>query len=94
MGENISPLSDNILAKERVKNLIKRLKKQAEPAEVVLALNNTREGNFASMYVKEMFKENKMNQVKLTSLGRGLSTGSELEYADEETLRNALKNRG
>ena len=40
-----------------------------------------------------MFKENELNNVTLTSLGRGLSTGSELEYADEETLRNALKNR-
>ena len=94
LGENISPIGDSVLAKERVKNLIRRLKKQVEPAEVVLALNNTREGNFAAMYIKEMFKENEMNNVKLTSLGRGLSTGSELESADEEALRNALKNRG
>lgn len=29
----------------------------------------------------------------VTTLGRGLSTGSELEYADPETIRNALTNR-
>ncbi len=30
---------------------------------------------------------------KISELGRGLSTGSELEYADPETIKNALKNR-
>jgi len=29
----------------------------------------------------------------VSHLGRGLSTGSELEYADAETIKNALKNR-
>lgn len=32
-------------------------------------------------------------EVRISSLGRGLSTGSELEYADPETLRSALDNR-
>jgi len=32
--------------------------------------------------------------VTLSHLGRGLSTGSELEYADAETIKNALQNRG
>jgi recombination protein RecR len=31
--------------------------------------------------------------IKMTHLGRGLSTGSELEYADAETIKNALQNR-
>ena len=31
--------------------------------------------------------------LSITTLGRGLSTGSELEYADPETLKNALDNR-
>ena len=30
---------------------------------------------------------------RVSHLGRGLSTGSELEYADAETIKNALKNR-
>lgn len=30
---------------------------------------------------------------KISFLGRGLSTGSELEYADAETIKNALQNR-
>jgi len=92
LGKNISPIEKTQTAKEQIKNLVKKLRRENNP-EVILALNNTREGNFTAMYIKEMFKENELNNVKLTSLGRGLSTGSELEYADEETLRNALKNR-
>ena len=30
---------------------------------------------------------------KISSLGRGLSTGTELEYSDDQTIQNALKNR-
>ncbi|MHB1086674.1 MAG: hypothetical protein ACYCZ0_02895 [Minisyncoccota bacterium] len=29
----------------------------------------------------------------MTALGRGLSTGSELEYADPETIKSALDSR-
>ena len=92
LGKNISPVEKTQSAKEQVKNLVKKLKRETNP-EVILALNNTREGNFTAMYIKEMFKENELNNVTLTSLGRGLSTGSELEYADEETLRSAMESR-
>jgi len=92
LGQNISPIDKNKYPKENIKNLIRKLKKE-KSAEVILALNNTREGNFTSMYIKEMFKENELNNIKLTKLGRGLSTGSELEYADEETLKSALENK-
>ena len=33
------------------------------------------------------------HRYKVTTLGRGLSTGSELEYADPETLKAALETR-
>jgi recombinational DNA repair protein RecR len=31
--------------------------------------------------------------IKISVLGRGISTGTELEYSDSDTLRNALENR-
>jgi len=33
------------------------------------------------------------NHLKISYLGRGLSTGTELEYSDKETLKNALERR-
>jgi len=35
----------------------------------------------------------KKYSLKISILGRGLSTGTELEYIDSETIKNALKNR-
>jgi recombinational DNA repair protein RecR len=31
--------------------------------------------------------------IKITHLGRGFSTGTEIEYSDSATILNALKNR-
>jgi len=94
LGENISPIGKSDTAKERLRTFLKKVKNENSAKEIILALNNTREGNFTTMYIEEMFKKNiEDTKVKLTRLGRGLSTGSELEYADEETLRNAFENR-
>ena len=42
-----------------------------------------------------MYLKRKMQPlgIKITRLGRGLSTGADLEYADEITLSEALTNR-
>ena len=94
LGENISPLHKSNIAKSRLLLFVKKLKNaDSNKREIILALNNTREGNFTSLYIQELFKKNTLSNVKITRLGRGLSTGSELEYADEETLRNALEGR-
>lgn len=37
--------------------------------------------------------QDKASALKISTLGRGLSTGTELEYSDSDTIRNALKNR-
>lgn len=95
LGENISPIGESAEPKERLRSLVKNIKASNNSAEIILALNNTREGNFTSLYIQEFFKKNLEGNetIKITRLGRGLSTGSELEYADEETLRNALEGR-
>jgi recombinational DNA repair protein RecR len=31
--------------------------------------------------------------VRITTLGRGLSTGTELEYSDADTIKSAMMNR-
>jgi recombination protein RecR len=60
--------------------------------EVIFALATTPEGDYTS---RELMKEIQSadNAMRTTILGRGLSVGAEIEYADSETLRNALKNR-
>lgn len=73
----------------REKELLTRLKNDENIAEIVLALSATPDGEYTTDYLKQKLPDS----VRVTVLGRGLSTGSELEYADSETLRSALKNR-
>ena len=62
--------------------------------EIILSLNTTPDGEHTTQIVREaLLKIIKNIPVKLTILGRGLSTGAELEYADSETIKYALKNR-
>lgn len=61
-----------------------------EIKEVILAMNANQDGEHTAEFIKEKFKT---LPFIFSELGRGLSTGAELEYADPETLRNALLHR-
>jgi recombination protein RecR len=60
--------------------------------EIVLALSATSEGEHTADHVRLMLAPYR-DLIKTSILGRGLATGSELEYSDAETLRAALSNR-
>ncbi|MFA5998141.1 MAG: toprim domain-containing protein [Candidatus Paceibacterota bacterium] len=79
-----------IREKELLKIVEKRLKNNLK--EVVLALSATSEGEHTADRVRELLAPYR-DSVVTSILGRGLSTGSELEYSDAETLRAALTNR-
>lgn len=78
----------------REKDLIRVLEKRIKNglAEVVLALSATSEGEHTADHVRLMLAPYR-NLIKTSILGRGLATGSELEYSDAETLRAALAGR-
>lgn len=75
----------------RKDELLERLRKN-NLTEVIFALSTTPEGDYTA---RDIIKEagEKFPNIKTTLLGRGLSVGAEIEYADSETLRSALKNR-
>ncbi len=81
----------------RTKELIERIKDpasfylfNASFEEIIIATNPTSEGEATTDFLKtKLSPSNK----KITTLGRGLPTGGELEYADEETLEEALNGR-
>ncbi|MAZ40990.1 recombination protein RecR [bacterium] len=74
----------------RIKHL-KSLLGRKKMDEVIVALAAHMDGDHTAEYLK---KELSSLSSKVTLLGRGLSTGTELEYSDSDTLKNALKNRG
>lgn len=79
--------------KLRLKEVQARVTKDVKSGilkEVILALSANPDGEHTADELKTLLTP---LSVKISTLGRGLSTGSELEYADKETLKSALKNR-
>src|SRR3989344_5867229 len=79
----------------RVQELEEKMEKSKDLIkEVILGVNANPEGeNTAEFVIKSLEKLSAENKIKISHLGKGLSTGTELEYTDPETLKNALKNR-
>lgn len=77
----------------RAKELEARIQKNGIN-EVIFALSTTPEGDYTARELTQIFKTLPRGEsLKVSILGRGLSVGAEIEYADAETLRNALQNR-
>lgn len=78
--------------KLRIKNLKSFIEKElgGRAEEVIIGFNPTSLGDFhASILIKEFQPFAK----KISRLGRGLPTGGEIEFADDETLGSALERR-
>ncbi len=81
--EGVSPNDLNINA------LIQRMKEESF-REVIMALPATIEGDTTAYYLfRQISKEN----LKITSIAKGVAIGDALEYADEITLGRSILNR-
>lgn len=96
LGGLISNIDEEQNKNLKISELLHRIKtsfKNKKPVkEVILALNPTSEGNLTTYYLERQLKSLKLN-FKITKLGRGLPHGGEVEFADSETLINALESR-
>lgn len=79
---------------EQLKDRVKKSISEDELSEIILAFSLSPQGEHTDLYVRrELSPLIEKSKIKIASLGRGLSTGTELEYSDSETLKNAMKNR-
>ncbi|MEK7481522.1 MAG: recombination mediator RecR [Patescibacteria group bacterium] len=75
----------------KINELLERVKTSNPPVrEIILALNPDLPGETTSLYLA---KQLKAYTVRITRLGRGLPLGSDVDYADDITLTDALKGR-
>ena len=74
----------------RIKELESRIKKDKNIKEIILAMNANLDGENTAEFIKQKYQG---LPLIFSTLGRGLSTGAELEYADPETLKNAFLHR-
>ncbi len=74
----------------RIKELESRMKKDKNIKEIILAMNANLDGENTAEFIRQICQRDSLT---ISTLGRGLSTGAELEYADPETLKNAFLHR-
>tara|TARA_B100000508_G_scaffold118450_1_gene98620 strand:+ start:133101 stop:133718 length:618 start_codon:yes stop_codon:yes gene_type:complete len=89
LGGVISPM-DGIGPEDlNIDQLIKRAE-NGEVEEVIFALSSTMEGDTTNFY---LYKKLSPFGLKVTTLSRGVSIGTELHYADELTLGRSILQR-
>lgn len=85
-----SPLNNVGLDEIKIRELITRLQNSTETKEVIIATNQTAEGEATAMYLARLIKP---AGIKVTRIASGLPMGSDLEYADDVTLSKAMQAR-
>ena len=97
LGGTIPLAAEDLMKHIRLKELIARIERDGSAlklTEVILGLSATAEGDHSRLILTEKIRPMAEGfNFKLSSLGRGLSTGSELEYADPDTIASALSSR-
>ena len=95
LGGSVPILEKSPESRIRSKELLRYIERNGTALkEIILALNANPEGENTADYLRSLLSpltERKLFTISL--LGRGLSTGTELEYSDSDTITNALKNR-
>jgi recombination protein RecR len=84
----LSPLDGVGPDQLRFKELVSRLKDDIK--EVIIATNPNVEGEATAVYISRLIKP--LN-IMVTRIARGLPIGSDIEYADQNTLSKALQGR-
>ncbi len=93
---NVVPFGQAIPKNIRLKELFNRAEQDSKNGlkEIILAFSTTAEGDNTTRYLEKILEPlTEKYKIKISRFGRGLSTGTELEYIDKDTLKNALENR-
>ena len=85
----LSPLKGMGPDELRPEKLIKRIK-SGNYREVIIATNPTVEGEATAIYLVKILKG---FDLKITRLAMGLPVGSDLDFADQVTIKRALEGR-
>lgn len=97
LGGKVPILEKNPEQRVRAQELVNIVSDRAKNKmlkEIILALPINPDGENTEQYIKRLLSPlAEKYDIKISMLGRGLSTGIELEYPDSETLKNAFKNR-
>ena len=63
------------------------------PIELIVATGTSLEGESTAMYIHRETGKRFTTSVKVTRIGKGLPIGADIEFADEQTLNDAMQGR-
>jgi len=93
LGGVISPLDGIGPDQLNIESLANRVQKE-KTEELIFALNPTIQGDTTIYYIqKKLSGSGQPQNIRITTIARGIAFGGELEYADEMTLARSLQNR-
>ncbi len=93
LGGAINPMAGIGPNDLRLPQLMARVK-TGEIGELIIATNPNMEGETTAMYIRERIREMGLSEtIKVTRIGRGLSTGADIEFADSQTLLRSFEGR-
>jgi recombination protein RecR len=90
------PMIKHDVSHLRIDPLLQHIEKRAAQglAEIIMSFSYNPESEHTRMFLEEKLKPVvEKHNLTISKLGRGLSTGTELEYSDSDTLRHALSSR-
>lgn len=94
LGGTVPLLAKDSLNKIRMKELFYKIKEDTDIKEIIIAMNQDKEGEATNLYIGKILEPFlRVRGLKITSFGKGLSSGSEIEYADKNTIEHAFLNR-
>jgi len=85
----LSPLKGVGPDELKTEKLVKRIK-EGNFEEIIIATNPTVEGESTAHYLAKILKD---FNIKLTRLAMGLPVGSDIDYADQVTIKKAIEGR-
>jgi recombination protein RecR len=85
----LSPLKGRGPDELRLEKLVKRVQ-DGPVKEIIIATNPTVEGEATALYLLKVLKD---LGVRITRLAMGLPVGSDLDFADQVTIKKALEGR-
>ena len=89
----LGDLRINGILEEEHKKRLEHLKKRAEEEEIKEVILAMGPNTLSDMLYEIIKRDLAPLGVSVTRLGRGIPTGGEIEFADEETLKSALRRR-
>lgn len=92
LGGIISPMDGIGPSELNIESLLNKVE-NTDIKEIIIAISATMEGDTTAFYLYKKISKLNREDLKFSTIARGVSIGDDIEYADEVTLGRSILNR-